>query len=216
MIFSNISDTLKTLFIIVVPIIVVLLLAILLYKPIKKAVYKKKFQELYGKKIYKIALYGDYYLINLFHFDYDDRNLAVVDHVLFTDKYIYVIMDNYYEGSIAGKINDKSLVLISPKGKKQYINNPVNDTKLIIKRIAMMTAIDPAMFIGISLINKECPLDVEQTANDYYIIQVDKFARLVEAIESRKVAPLNDEELKKLVQDLYRISQKGKKKNADN
>lgn len=216
MIFNDVYDKLKIAFIVIVPIIVVLILLVLLYKPIRKAVYKKRFKKLYGRKVYKIALYQDYYLINLFHFDYDDVTLAVVDHVLFSDKYIYVIMDYYYEGSITGKINDQSLVLISSKGKKQYINNPVNDTKQIIKRLAMMTAIDPSMFIGIGLLNKECSLDVEQTANDYYIIQVDKFARLVEAIESRKVAPLNDEELKKLVQDLDRINQKGKKKNVDN
>ncbi|MEA5061055.1 MAG: hypothetical protein VB015_01365 [Erysipelotrichaceae bacterium] len=209
-------STLKIVFIIIVPIIFLLVIAFILYKPIRKSIYRKKYRELYGKRVYKIALYEDFYLINLFNFKYDDKHYAIVDHVLFSNKYIYVIMDKFYDGSIAGKIDDQSLVMVTSKGKKQYIDNPIIESKAIVKRIALMTNIDPTLFIGISLTNEECAIDVQQTSKDFYIIQVNKLTSLVNAIESRNIEPINPDQLQRLVNDMDRINKKRKKMDGYN
>lgn len=208
-------EPIKISFIIVTPIILLLVIAILLYRPIRKSIYKKRFRELYGRKVYKLALYEDYYLINLFHLKFSDYSLVVVDHVLLAEKYIYVILDRYYNGSITGKLDDPSLVLISSKGKKQYIPNPINDIKQIVKRISLMSGIDKSLFVGIILINKECSINIERSNEDYYIIQVDKLKKLVGAIESRDVATINENQLQRFVNDLDKINSR-RKKNVKN
>lgn len=210
MLFIVDQETLKIIFVIAVPVIVLLILAILLYKPIRKAVYKKRYRELYGRKVYKIALYQDYYLINLFHFKYSDNTIAIVDHILFGNKYIYVILDSYYEGSISGSRDDQSFVLVSSRGSRKYIDNPFDDLRALIKRISMMTDTDESIFVGISLVNKECAINVKQSDDDYYIIQIDRLKKLIDAIESRNVNPINPKQLQAQVLDLNRDNLKGK------
>ena len=45
---------------------------VLLYRPIKKSILKKKYVEIYGKKIYLIARDFDYFLINNFDYKLSD------------------------------------------------------------------------------------------------------------------------------------------------
>ena len=104
--------TLQLAFVIIVPIVVVLFLAIVLSIPISAAYRRKRFQVLYYKRVYKVALENDYYLINQFYFKIDSNKLAKVDHILFGEKYIYVILSKYYEGDLVGKSTDKSLIFI--------------------------------------------------------------------------------------------------------
>ena len=51
-------------FVIIVPIVVVLFLAIVLYFPISASYRRHHFQVRYYKRVYKVALENDYYLIN--------------------------------------------------------------------------------------------------------------------------------------------------------
>ena len=55
--------TLQLAFVIIVPIVVVLFLAIVLYFPISAAYRRKRFQVIFYKQVYKVALENDYYLI---------------------------------------------------------------------------------------------------------------------------------------------------------
>ena len=100
--------------------------------------------------------YNDYYLINNFTFKVDSATYLTVNHMLFADKYVYLIMDFYYDGDIAGKAFDKSLIFMSNKGKKQYIDNPILISKNILTKLSMSTGIQPSIMIGISLINDNC------------------------------------------------------------
>ena len=75
--------TLQLAFVIIVPIVVVLFFAIVLYFPISAAYRRKRFQVIFYKRVYKVALENDYYLINQFYFKVDSNKLAKVDHILF-------------------------------------------------------------------------------------------------------------------------------------
>ena len=66
-------------FVIIVPIVVVLFLAVVLYFPISASYRRKHFQVRYYKRVYKVALENDYYLINQFYFKVDSNKLAKVD-----------------------------------------------------------------------------------------------------------------------------------------
>ena len=61
------------LFIVFLVLIILLGIFLILYYPIKRYLDKKKYKELVGKKLYKLALNKDYYLLNNLVIKIDDE-----------------------------------------------------------------------------------------------------------------------------------------------
>ena len=61
------------LFIVFLVLIILLGIFLILYYPIKRYLDKKKYKELVGKKLYKLALNKDYYLLNNLVIKIDDQ-----------------------------------------------------------------------------------------------------------------------------------------------
>ena len=107
-------------FLIIVPVIIIVAVILLIYFINRRKQMKKNFKLFYYKKIYKIAMDKDYYLINDFLFKIDDSHVGRIDHILFADKYIFVMNDFFYDGNIIGKETDKSIIVVDKNGKKWY------------------------------------------------------------------------------------------------
>ena len=197
-------------FVIIVPIVVVLFLVIVLYFLISSVYRRRHFQTRFYKRVYKVALESDYYLINNFYFKIDNSKLAKVDHILFGEKYIYVILSKYYEGDLVGKSSDKSLIFISHKGKRCYTDNPIIQSKQLASRLSSSTGLDASLLIGITLINDDCKVEVQSDSKQFYIIQRKRFAKLIKAIESRPVEKINEAQLEKAVQAIAKENKKKK------
>ena len=129
-------NTVQLAFVIIVPIVLAVFVGFCLYVPIVGAYRRKNFQIHFYKQVYRVALDNDYYLINQFVFKIDSSKNATVDHILFGDKYIYVILSKYYQGDLIGKYLDKSLIFISHKGKKCYTDNPYNESKNMTSKLS--------------------------------------------------------------------------------
>lgn len=194
-------------------VLILLILAVLLYKPISKAFYKKNYISHYGKMIYQFALYHDYYLINELILPLDGDNKAHIDHILFGEKFIYVIKDRYYNGPIEGKEDDQSWIYYRKKNKKEVIDNPLLRNMLRVEKLSIITGIDRSIFISIVIINDDALVgDFAIKKRDNYLVRRSKFKKLVEAIESRNVGKINDEQLSVAVKDIARINDKFKSK----
>ena len=202
--------TMQLAFVIIVPIVVVLFLTIVLYFPISAAYKRRHFQTRFYKRVYKVALESDFYLINQFYFKIDSNKLAKVDHILFGEKYIYVILSKYYEGDLIGKSSDKSLIFISHKGKRCYTDNPIISSKQLASKLSSSTGLDASMLIGITLINDDCKVEVQSESKQFYIIQRRKFPALIKAIESRPVEKINEQQLAKAVQSIAKENKRKK------
>ena len=126
-------NTLQILFLILAPIVVVGLVVVFIVLPLNNKRQKNNFNEYCYKAIYKIAFDEDYYLINNFLFRVDQTTVARIDHILFGNKYIYIIVDTYYEGDLVGKYQDKSLILINNKDQRYYTDNQYNISKSLVK-----------------------------------------------------------------------------------
>lgn len=213
MLFSKLT-TPQLIFLIVVPIIVLLILFALflvIFIPIRRKQKQKNFKYFYYKKIYKIAMDRDYYLINDFLFRIDNSYVARIDHILFGDKYIYIITDSYFNGDIVGKEDDPSIVRIEKSGKKIYDNNPLLAIKKLVNKLSLVTGIDESLMIGICLINSDSRCGIATSGKQYYIIQEDKLKQLVKAIESRDIDPINAEQLASAVKAISKLNRKRKK-----
>ena len=197
-------------FVIIVPIVVVLFLVIVISIPASAAYRRKKFQVIFYKRVYKVALESDFYLINQFYFKVDSNRLAKVDHILFGEKYIYVINSKYYEGDLVGKSTDKSLIFISHKGKKCYTDNPIIQSKQLASKLSSATGLEASMLIGITLINDDCKVEVQSDSKQFYIIQRKRFPALIKAIESRPVEKINEAQLAKAVQSIAKENKRKK------
>ena len=197
-------------FFIIAPVVVLLFAAFCLYFPISHAYRVKHFQIHYYKKVYRVALDHDYFLINQFVFKVDNSKVANVDHILFGGKYIYVITSMYYQGDLVGKYHDKSLVFISHKGKKCYTDNPYNQVKFLASKLSSSTGIDPSLMIGLVLVNDDCKVAVESDSKQFYIIQRKRLAALIKAIESRPVSEINQTQLAKAVQAIAKQNRRKK------
>lgn len=197
-------------FVIIVPIVLVLFLGVCIYFPVSRFYHKKNFQIHYYKRIYRVALDNDYYLINQFVFKIDSAKVASVDHILFGNKYIYVLSSKYYQGDLVGKYQDKSLIFISHRGKKCYTDNPYNQVKFLASKLSSSTGIDASLMIGIVLVNDDCKVAVQSDSKQFYIIQRKRFAALIKAIESRPVEEINQNQLAKAVQSIAKQNKRKK------
>lgn len=213
MIFSQVTPG-QLAFFIVVPIVVSLIIFFAIFIPLKNRSAKKDFKYHYYKRIYRLAMDKDYYLINNFLFRIDDSHVARIDHILFADKYIYIINDSYYEGDIIGKENDSSFILIDRNNKKKYDDNPLLNNKKIVNKLSMITGINQSLLIGICLINDSCHCSVVTTSKSFYIIQSKRFKKLVNAIESRDIEEINKEQLASAVQAINKLNRRKRQSNA--
>ena len=178
-------------FLIIVPIIVIAGLFCAFFFPLRKRKMRKEFKYYYYRFIYKEALYQDLYLINNFMFKIDDTHVGKIDHILFANKYIYIINDYYFDGDIEGKDTDASLIFISRTGKKKYMDNLLLDNKKLISKLSLITGINSSLMIGVSLVNKNCNVGVSSSSKHHYIVQANKFKMLLNAIESRPIGNIN-------------------------
>ena len=208
-VFTNLTN-IQLAFVIIVPVVLLLFLSFVLYFPIVSAYRKKHFQIHFYKRVYKVALNNDYYLINQFVFKIDSSKNVMIDHILFGNKYIFVIISKYYQGDLVGKYLDKSLIFISRKGKKCYTDNPLNEIKYLSSKLSSLTSIDAALMIGIVLINDDCKVAVKSESKQFYIIQRKRLASLISAIESRPVENINEAQLSKAVQSIAKLNKRKK------
>ena len=202
-------------FLIIVPTVVLLAISLTVYFIIRHKRMKNDFKMFYYKRIYKLAMDKDYYLINNFLFKIDDSHVGRIDHILFAEKYIYIMNDFYFDGDITGKENDKSIILIDKMGKKSYYDHPITLNKLMVSRLAMVTGMNPSLFIGICVINDNCQCGVTTSSKNFYIIQNDNLRALIKAIESRDIAKINQKQLAsavKAIDKLNRRKRRGDKK----
>ena len=201
-------------FIIIVPIVVIAIVILAIYFIRRYKNVKNDFKYHYYKRIYKLAMDKDYYLINNFLFRIDSAHVARIDHILFADKYIYIINDFYIDGDIDGKENDTSLIVVPSQGKKYYIDNPIQVNMKLVSKLSMITQINPSLMIGVCLINDNCRCGVSTTSKSFYLVQSAKFKSLVRAIESRDIGNINKEQLASAVKAIDKLNRR--KRNSGN
>ena len=209
MILANLSPG-QIAFIIIVPLIVLVMVFLAIFIPLRRKQIKKNFRYYYYKKLYSIAMDRDYYLINNFLFRIDQSHVARVDHILFGDKYIYMCTDCMFEGNIDGKEGDTSLILITKEGKKRYEDNPLIANRKLIDKLCLITGLDQSLMIGVCIYNDDCRCSVETTSKSSYMIQANRLKALIRAIESREIGEINKEQLASAVKAIDKLNRRNR------
>jgi len=212
---TYISVGLIVLFVALAILLILVILFIVFYPKLKKAKFEKDYVSIYGKKIYQYALHNDLYLINELEFKANDDQTLRVNHLLFGTKYIYLITDYFLPGTVEAKFNDRSFIYTSldKNPKKVYIDNLFLSSDSLTKKVASNLGLNSNLFIPLSIVDNNCDFgNLKLNVGDNYIVHIAEFKKLIDSLESRNVAPLNDNQLKYTVKDVNRLNERRKER----
>ncbi len=204
-----------TIFIVTAILVGVALLFWFFYKPIKRFIFRNSPNEGFYQKIIKIVRNGDYYLINNFEVEIEKGKIMKIDHIIGGNKYIYIITDRYFDGTIVGEAVDDWWLYFT-KGRKDAvvkteIVNPLMETKNMIVRLGIQRSLPMEYVVGIVLINDDC--FVTGFKNVPGAVQLTTYSQLEKVInkyESEDIGDINSKDLHKAIHDLYEISEETK------
>ena len=194
----------QIIFYIIVVLVSVLLIFLFIYPLIKHYRESHHFKNVCYKKIYAIAMFNDYYLINNLPIIKDNEIVAQIDHVLFSNKFMYVIKDIYFNEIVNGNIYDKVWLLYNKNGKTSEINNPLMLNSFRCDKFSESKHIDRSFFISIVLVNDDIMMKNFDTmhGNNSYLCKRKDLAKLIKKIEKRNVSSFNAESLDKEVKSI--------------
>lgn len=160
----------------------------------------------------KTAVYYDYYLINKLEIQLVSNESLFIDHMLFGNKYIYVINDYLFKGVLTGNAQDSKWILKDKKGQEIMVDSPLLKNKKLVKKLSLRTSLDHATFIAITLVSKDTKItDLEVNDSSNFVIDTRDFMKLILKIESRDIAPLNPEDLLKRVHEFDELNLRKKR-----
>jgi hypothetical protein len=169
--------------------------------------------EIFHKTIMRIAEDQDYQLINPVLFKLDDSTFLKIDHLLFGDKFIYVIKDEYYNGALLGKLKDQNWLFHHfDKQKGKYVKNPFMVNARRIEKLSLLTQLNENLFVSIIVVNDEAMIDrVSRGETLSFMVSIKKLPRVIAAFEDRNVMKLDAEKTQLAVNSIYRLSEENKK-----
>ena len=184
-------------------------LLLFLYSPIKRFLYRLKPVEMFYKHVKGAVEDHDFYLINRFvaHVSDGENGDVHIDHLIFGDKFIYVVKDRYLEGAVSINSNDPSWVFYGKKHKK-YIRNLLKLNMIRADRIAAISGLPRDYFIPILLVNDDCYIALHgEPMKGAYIVPAGKLSSFLDKQEKRDdVKAFSQEELSIAVRDLYELN----------
>ena len=195
------------LFVVLIVLLGIAIVLTIAFPYIYRHVYQNKYHEIYGRKIYRLAMHKDYYLIQQLTLKGHDDTNFVVDHLMFGNKYIYVFYDFYCDADLYGKRNDNSFLLKGKKGNS-YTDNPVLMAKQKMKELSVLINLDESLFIPIALVNDSC--NIINYDDKHSLVYVRKLKNTIDYYEKQDVKPLNQEQMMYAVHDISCINLRDK------
>ena len=201
----------QILYVVLACIACIAILCFAFYPLFRKLTYRKAFNKKYYKVINKLVLDEDYLLINNFII----KNLKLkIDHIVFANKYIYLIKDAYFEGALEGKIKDNKLIYYPYRNREVLTTvNPYVQLKEDYDNIVRLAGIDAHFFQLITLINDDVLINLEETdVLNYHVVSKSNLISTIKNIENAaKVKDFNQDALIKAARDISRINERKRK-----
>lgn len=189
-------------------ILVTLIFIFLLYKNILS---KKRIKKITMNRLYRFANVNDYLLLNNYKIQIDDKNEGVIDHLLITDRFIYVIHDFNLSGVIEGRYFDEQLNAVINKEEK-YIANPLNYNRNMAKRLALYQGLDNSYLKGIVVINNDTIVNIDEIPDQYAIVKANKLIKTIKKMDGIKIKPFKEDTI---VDFINLLNKENEQKNSD-
>lgn len=182
--------------------VVVTILIIIAVFIFRKIYVKKHYQEATYLRLANLAKMNDFLLLNNLYIDYDDKHLGVINHLLISKKYVYVINDFSLDGVISGDYRDRFLKHIDKDGKVRNISNPLNYNINLVKRLNLTYNLDKTLVKGISVIDDESEINIPNSSDQFFIVKRSELNRLILNFDKEDVKPLKEEQIVSFINKL--------------
>ncbi len=190
-----------------------LLIAWLIYTPIKNWLWRHKTPEMFYKRVLRVANDFDFYLVNNIKVKSGTRPVGKIHHIIGGDKYLYLISECYFNGVIEARSDDKIWVFYSKDDKKQDFRNPIQVNNEIINAFCMSTNINKSFIKGIVIINDDCFVQrLDTGVGETILVPVSKLEEVIKRYESDDVKPFADVTLRQVILDLHDSNTIGEEK----
>lgn len=195
--------------IVFIGLLVLIFLLAIFCKPFNQAIEKKTFSKRVYKKVYKIAKYYDFYLLNEVALNVGNKTIHF-DHILFGDKYIFCIGKKFYSNGLNGNVRDEELFHLLKKDKTELVKNPLILHNERVRYFQSLLTTSKDLFVSMVVINNSCKLDEKLTKDhESLLVNLKNLEKLVKRYEKdESVSIIDPVKLKKLVKDIYEIGVK--------
>lgn len=211
-------------FVIVLIVLILLTVIALLYVPVKHGLEKR----LHKKRVYKTVRYfadeQDCYLLNDVHLftDASDSEPVAFEHLIFGEKYVYIISTFVGFGGVYGNLADSNLFMKKSNGDITNIPNPVLLGKERVRQLegCLMAKHDKHMFVAITVYNPSlvvpkgihvrdsvsCFLPINELEDTLMQAEKDSVTTLSDEVRNRAVNLIKarSDEIKKTVENSKR------------
>ncbi|MCQ2772528.1 MAG: hypothetical protein MJ238_04555 [Bacilli bacterium] len=176
----------------------------ILYSPIKHFVWKKKPNDMFYKKVYKVVRNTDFYLVNNLKFKTGEGSFTIVPHVIGGNKYLYLITEYYYDGCLEARGDDRSWIYYPRDGKKQNVSNPIFANKKMLSDFIIRLGFSQSMVKGIVVVNDDCFIArFDKSVGQSVLCTISNLENVILGYEATEVAPFNTRELEQVIRDLH-------------
>lgn len=155
------------------------------------------FISLSKKKIIRISKRNNFLSItdlNICNYDCEKLN---VNHVIFGNKYIYLVSDFLLKGFVSGEANDNSWVYYDNiKKKSHYLSNLNMISNKNIQDFAGILGISPDLIVSICLVPNECDFKINNEKSERKIIvHYSSLNRKIRQFEKQDIGAFDKEQI---------------------
>ena len=195
-------------------VIAILILIVLLLWDKISPVLEKHFQD---KRVYRILRYlcdeQDYLLLNNVQVKLPQgKGIVHFDHILFAEKYIYVIDSFFGQGGLYGNIQDVSLFLQQDNGKKEQIENPVLKNEQKVADLSEKCGLNPEdkMMVSVVVYNDSLivPAGIGIKEQGSFFLPLKELEKTIKVAEKDNVEPIKSENSERLLDHIKQWSDK--------
>lgn len=175
-----------------------------LIPPFRRLYLRHDYKKLYYRHIYRMAKDYDYYLVNNISIDIGNGKSLNIDHIIGGDKYLYLVMDFYFEGAVKSQSGDQYAYFYPKSGEKLEIPNPTAALSHVTERFSLSTSISTNSLIGIALFNNDCYLiDKGEKGDSIRKANLKELPKMIATYEKENIGSFRKQSLWKTIQDLH-------------
>ena len=211
-------DEIKQLILVASIFIVIFLIVLFLVKLKSKntKLYIKNPKNKYlNKKIRKYTKNRDFLFLTDVFLPVKDNRAIVIDNIIFGNKYIYVISQKHWEGTLKGYEYDTKWMVVS-KSVTKYVDNPIIGNRFKVQTLmSFINEKEEDNVVNIVAINDKTNFSEFQSQPLENITKMNKIFKIIDEYE--KSSPLNDfkeEEIERIANMVYEESKRIKHSQA--
>lgn len=155
------------------------------------------FNKLCTSKVSRLAKRKNLLLIPEAHLSNFEREKLAINHVLFGEKFIYLISDFLLKGFVSGEEKDNSWVYFNSITKtNHYLDNLYLISDKNIRDFSQILEISPDLIVSICVVPNECDFKIKGIKDDKKIIaHYSSLRRVIKRFEKKRIDALDKKQI---------------------